>query len=364
MVQIWCSEFEVKREGVPRERAGGRSRSGSDRGTPNWERLNLVPFKRIDRSESLANIGMDKSDAVERSQGELPGKGVQQDETVPQGSFVPRKPDYSFDGIILEPDTLSHIETLRSRIRNHDVLYNDWGLASIDPRGRNVAVSFYGPPGTGKTMCAEALAWSLGKCIIEVSYAELESKFVGETGKNIKLAFVTATESDAVLFFDEADSILGKRMTNVTQAADHGVNVARAVMLKELDAFQGVVVFATNLAKNFDGAFVRRILQHIEVPLPGAGARQRLWSLMLSDKVPGRDEVDFDILARESEGLSGGEIKNAVIVGLAEAVRRTGPQRRVTMEDLMSGIAGTQRAKHEIGDYEYAGDANEEATCS
>lgn len=304
--------------------------------------------RRIDPSESISN---------------LPPAKEKRDVTAPKGEplesvgqFEPRSPLYTFDSIVLPEDVRREIRVLLSRIENHSTLYDEWGLGEIDPHGKNVAVSFYGPPGTGKTMCAEALAAALERPLIDVSYAEIESKFVGETGKNIKLAFQRAEEAGAVLFFDEADSILGKRMTNVTQAADHGVNVARAVMLKQLDAFGGVVVFATNLAKNFDGAFVRRILQHVEVPLPDADGRAALWQKMVSEKVPGRSSLEWGELVKVSEGLSGGEIRNAVVVALSEAAARKGEERRVTTEDIVRAVEGVSRAKRDVGNYQYGGE--------
>ncbi|MCY2924094.1 MAG: ATP-binding protein [Planctomycetota bacterium] len=268
-------------------------------------------------------------------------------------AFEARQPKFTFDDIVLPEVTTRQIEVLKSRIRNHHLLYDEWGLKAIDPRGLSVAVNFYGQPGTGKTMCAEALAAHLGMPLIEVNYAEIESKYVGETPKNIRAAFKKARESGAVLFFDEADSILGRRMTNVTQAADHGVNVSRAVMLKQLDESTGIVLFATNLAKNCDGAFVRRILQHIEVPPPDEKGRLRLWQKMVSSKVPGRDLLPFQELARLSDGLVGGEIRNAVIMCLSEVANRDGADRIIRLDDVTRAIESVRHAKRDIGRYDY-----------
>lgn len=262
--------------------------------------------------------------------------------------FKARKSYYTFDSIILPQTTRKNIDVMLSRIYNHTLLYQDWELAKIDPFGRNKVVNFYGPPGTGKTMCAEALADKLHKQLIEVNYAEIESKYVGETGKNISLAFQKATEQDAILFFDEADSILGRRMTDVRQAADQAVNVSRAVMLKELDKFAGIVVFATNLAKNFDGAFVRRILLHIEVPPPDTEGRLKLWQYMISLRVPGRDNLNWQELADKSGGLTGGDIKNAVIIGLSEVANRSGDNRLLQQQDVLDAIRNIRQAKTEI----------------
>jgi SpoVK/Ycf46/Vps4 family AAA+-type ATPase len=263
--------------------------------------------------------------------------------------FKARKPHYTFENIILPETTQKNIKILLSRIKHHDLLYQDWELAKIDLSGRNKIVNFYGLPGTGKTISAEALAAKLQKNLVEVNYAEIESKYVGETGKNISLAFQKAAEQDAVLFFDEADSILGRRMTDVRQAADQAVNVSRAVMLKELDKFSGIVVFATNLAKNFDGAFVRRILLHVEVAPPDMEGRVKLWQKMISSKVPGQDKLDWQILAESSEGFTGGDIKNAVIISLSEAADRPAEKQILHQQDVLDAIENIRRAKMEIG---------------
>lgn len=309
--------------------------------------------RRIDPAESIARLeGKDKASA--KGTTDPKSQVTSKEECVPLlESFQARTPLWKFEDIVLPVPCRRDIDVLLSRIRNHKLLYDDWGLRAIDPRGLAVAVNFYGLPGTGKTMCAEALAAEMGKDLIEVNYAEIESKYVGETPKNIRAAFRNAEETGAVLFFDEADSILGRRMTNITQAADHGVNVSRAVMLKQLDAFAGIVVFATNLAKNFDGAFVRRILQHIEVPLPDEQGRAGLWQKMLPSAVPGRDALDWTALAQASAGLAGGEIKNAVILALSEVANREAAKRMVHQDDLLHAVEDVRRAKKDVGRYDY-----------
>lgn len=236
--------------------------------------------------------------------------------------FVAREPMYEMENLILTEETAKELRTLKARFTHHSLVYDTWGLGKIDPAGRHIAFNLYGPPGTGKTMCVEALAGEWGKKIIDVNYAEIESKYVGETGKNITAAFEAAKKQDAILFFDEADSILGQRMTSVTQAADQAVNVARAVMLKQLDAFDGIVAFATNLAKNFDSAFVRRIPIHIEIPLPDKEGRLKILRKMVPDQVPFGDKIDLAILSEESDGMSGGDLKNAIVNGICELADR------------------------------------------
>lgn len=219
----------------------------------------------------------------------------------------------------------------------------------IDPHGRRVAINFFGPPGTGKTLSAEAVAKYLGKTIIKVNYSEIESKYVGETPKNITAAFKKARETDSLLFFDEADSILGKRLTSVTQSADHGVNISRSVMLLQLDAFEGVVIFAANLPENYDEAFVRRILAHIEFDLPDKECRIKLWGSLLPNEILKADNVDLSWLAIQSEGLSGGDILNVVKLSASQAVARSGDDCRVNQQDINEAISQVKKGQEKVG---------------
>ncbi|WP_084502939.1 ATP-binding protein [Desulfatirhabdium butyrativorans] len=274
-------------------------------------------------------------------------------------TFVPEAPIRTLDELVAPMPVKMQIDTALNRIRYHNVLYEDWNLKKIDPYGNRVAINFYGPPGTGKTFCAEAIAHHLNRTIIRVNYAEIESKYVGETPKNIKAAFKKAQEAKSVLFFDEADSILGKRLTQVTQSADHGVNVSRSVMLMELDRFDGIVIFASNLPANYDGAFVRRIMAHIEFILPDVDCLSRLWAYLLPDETPRAADVDTQWLARESEGLSGGDILNVIKLAASMAVTRNGDDRQIEQRDILQAISQVRNAQQKIGsktsDMDYTG---------
>jgi SpoVK/Ycf46/Vps4 family AAA+-type ATPase len=267
--------------------------------------------------------------------------------------FIPEEPQRSLDDLIVPSTVKNKIDTALNRIKYHDILYYQWNLKSIDPRGKRTAINLFGLPGTGKTFCAEAIAHFLNKKIIKVNYAEIESKYVGETPKNITAAFNKAQETDSVLFFDEADSILGKRLTNVTQSSDHGVNVSRSVMLLQLDKFDGVVIFATNLAKNYDGAFVRRILAHIEFELPDKECRIKLWEYLLPKEIPTTEDISLELLGNESEDLTGGDILNVVISAASRAVMREAKAQKVSLFDLAEEIKFVREAKTKIGSPHY-----------
>jgi ATP-dependent 26S proteasome regulatory subunit len=264
--------------------------------------------------------------------------------------FEVETPQRRLDDLIVPESTRRHIRALLTKIRYHRVLYEDFGLKCVDPRGERTAINLYGPPGTGKSFAAEAIAHELGRGLIRVNYAEIESKFVGETPKNIKAAFRKAEECVALLFFDEADSILGKRLTNISQSTDHAVNVSRSVMLLALDSFSGVAVFASNLASNYDTAFVRRILGHIAMPLPDAEARAALWRGHIPAQLPVElGQQDWTQLAADSDGLSGGDILNCVINASAAAIEREGPGCTIRLADFQAAMQSARQAQAEIG---------------
>lgn len=264
--------------------------------------------------------------------------------------FEVETPRRRLKDLIIPAATRLQLQSLLTKVKYHHVLYEEFGLKTIDPYGGRTAINLYGPPGTGKSFAAEAIARELGLKLIRVNYAAIESKYVGETPKNIQAAFQKAREAQAVLFFDEADSILGRRLTNITQSTDHAVNVSRSLILLELDRFSGVTVFATNLASNYDSAFVRRILGHIEMPLPDAGARAKLWRAHIPARLPVRlSQADWKRLVAETDGLTGGDILNSVVNAASMAIQREGPKCLVTLDDFLHAIEAGKRAKREVG---------------
>jgi hypothetical protein len=282
----------------------------------------------------------------------LAGHGTDPPRDTPESqtfeSFRPRKPYHSLDHLVLDPETLARIREAVNVLLSQDLLFGCWNLGAVARTGRRVALNFYGPPGTGKTLAAEAIAAMLDREILVISYAELESKYVGETPKNIRAAFRRATETGALLFFDEADSILGKRLTSVSQAADNSINVARSTTLIELDNFEGAVIFASNLVKNYDTAFLRRVLAHVEFRLPAIEQRRQIWQRHIPNELPIRDDVDFELLAQYSENAAGGDIQNAVLLAASYASLRQGGERVVTMTDFNRAITFILEGKRRI----------------
>jgi SpoVK/Ycf46/Vps4 family AAA+-type ATPase len=234
-------------------------------------------------------------------------------------------PERTLADVVLPPQTRRTLEQALAQVRNHGLIFRSWGLGERHASGRGLAFNFAGPPGTGKTICAEAIAHELGMKLLVVDYAEAESMWVGETPKNIVATFRAASEQNAVLFFDEADAIATRRSAGAILRHDREMNLTVNVLLRELEAFNGIVIFATNLAANFDPAFERRIRTHVLFEMPGVEERARIWELQVHPKkTPLAADVDFRLLA-ERDIVSGGDIKNAVIKAAAAAAAEPGP---------------------------------------
>ena len=226
--------------------------------------------------------------------------------------FSPVLPKYTFEDIILPNSTKSAIERTLAIQEKGELVFKKWGLDKTHKHSKKVGINLYGPPGTGKTMAAHAIAHSLNKKIILINYADIESKYVGDTPKNLTKAFQAAIETDSILFFDEADAILSRRVTNMSNATDTSVNQTRSVMLTLLNDYQGVILFATNYISNYDPAFMRRILAHIEFQLPDEVARKQLLMKLIPSEMP--SEINIDEIAHKYEGVSGSDIANSILL--------------------------------------------------
>ena len=285
-----------------------------------------------------------------------------------QSPYEVREPRITLDGdVVLAPETRRMFEEAIGAMRHHKTIYSDWGFGAVDPMGRNMILNFYGPPGTGKTLAAEALAGTLQCPFIHIGISEVESKFVGETAKNISAAFKAAAYTGALLFFDEADTLLGARLSSVTQGIDNEINAMRSTLLIELERFEGIVVFATNFAKNYDSAFVSRIRYHIEFKLPDLDGRRHLWRRLLVAGIPLSEnrETLIERAAEASAGLSGREIRTVMRTALPRALVSNPEQPSVAWSDFESAIVDVHRANHNIGRQSHASrssDANIQAS--
>jgi SpoVK/Ycf46/Vps4 family AAA+-type ATPase len=263
-----------------------------------------------------------------------------------RGSIESIQPRRTFRDVVLPPRTRRSLDEALTQVHSYELIFERWGLGQRHPTGTALAFNFAGPSGTGKTICAEAIAHELGKRLLLVRYSELESMWFGETPKNVAAVFRLAEQEDAVLFFDEADAIAASRSTDVSQGFQREANLVVNVLLQELERFGGVVIFATNLAANFDPAFERRIRTHVLFELPGAEERERIWQVQLHPATPLASDVDFRALA-EQFAVSGGDIRNAVLKAALVAAGEPGPDegKRISHHHFVQGMEEVMAAK-------------------
>ncbi|MBT3155538.1 ATP-binding protein [Streptomyces sp. CHD11] len=241
------------------------------------------------------------------------------------------RPAVTWDDLVLPGAPLSQLRELARRARHRDRVLGDWRLSAGGGRGRGVLGLFAGESGTGKTLSAEVVAAELGLDLYVVSLSSIVDKYVGETEKNLERVFSEADRTDAVLLFDEADAVFGKR-SEVKDAHDRYANMESAYLLQRLESFDGIALLTTNLRANIDEAFTRRLDLVVDFPFPDAGQRLALWRHSLS-RVPCEDGIDAHEVAREFE-LAGGSIRSAVVTAAYAAADRGGP---VTTADLLEG---------------------------
>lgn len=228
-------------------------------------------------------------------------------------------PKFTFSELIISQSSLSDINSLINLQKNLKFIAEDMGFKDTHDLSDSFILNLYGPPGTGKTSIAHAIANKLGKKILSVDYSEIESKYVGDTPKNLKRVFEFASNSDdCIIFFDEADAMLSKRVTNMSSSTDTSVNQTRSVLLNILNDFKGYLIFATNFVSNYDPAFMRRINRHIYIGLPDKEARHKLFERYIPKKY--HSGIEFPILSAESEEMSPADIKKSTLLAAYSAV--------------------------------------------
>ncbi|NEC91006.1 ATP-binding protein [Streptomyces sp. SID12501] len=241
------------------------------------------------------------------------------------------RPDVGWDDLVLPASPLARLHELALRARHRDRVLGDWRLSAGGGRGRGVLGLFAGESGTGKTLSAEVVAADLGLDLYVVQLSSIVDKYVGETEKNLERIFTEADRTDAVLLFDEADAVFGKR-SEVKDSHDKHANMESAYLLQRLESFDGIALLTTNLRANIDEAFTRRLDLVVDFPFPDAGQRLALWRHSLA-RVPCAPDTDPARVADAFE-LAGGSIRSAVVTAAYSAAGRGTP---VTTADLLDG---------------------------
>ncbi len=220
-------------------------------------------------------------------------------------------PCYRWDDIVLPRDRMEQLREICNTMKHRARVYEDWGFGAKLSLGKGLNVLFSGPSGTGKTMAAEILAGELGLDLYKIDLSTVVSKYIGETEKNLARIFDEAETSNAILFFDEADALFGKR-SEVRDSHDRYANLEISYLLQRMEEYEGVAILATNLRKNMDDAFVRRMHFSVDFPFPDPRSRRRIWAEIWPRQLPRSAQLDLDGVARRFE-IAGGNIRNIAV---------------------------------------------------
>nr|CBH39166.1 conserved hypothetical protein, AAA ATPase family [uncultured archaeon] len=221
------------------------------------------------------------------------------------------KPKYRWDDLILPKEKKEQLEEVKNYIKNKGVVYHDWGFDDKLSLGKGLNILFSGASGTGKTMAAEVIASELELDLYKIDLSMVVSKYIGETEKNLNRIFEEAEQSNAILFFDEADALFGKR-SEVRDSHDRYANIEISYLLQKMEENEGIVILATNLSQNIDDAFMRRMHFNVEFPFPEEEYRYKIWRSLIPKEAPISDDIEFEFLAKRFK-VAGGNIKNIVV---------------------------------------------------
>jgi hypothetical protein len=241
---------------------------------------------------------------------------------------------YRWQDLVVPERQLALLKSISAYLRHRDRVLSDWGYERTVARTQGLKVLFAGESGTGKTMGAQVLGAELGLDLFRVDLATVVSKYIGETEKNLERIFTAADGSNAILFFDEADALFGKR-SEVSDSHDRYANIEVAYLLQRMEGYPGAVILATNYKRNIDDAFIRRLDFVVDFPFPEAEDRRRIWELVIPPEAPVADEVDLDFLATQFK-LSGGAIRNC---SLAAAFQAADDDAAIGMPHLIRAVA-------------------------
>ncbi|MBL7188289.1 MAG: ATP-binding protein [Phycisphaerae bacterium] len=250
-------------------------------------------------------------------------------------------PHYTWKDITLPQNALDQLGEICAQVRHRQTVYETWGFDKKLSLGKGLCALFYGPSGTGKTMAAEVITNELHLEAYKVDLSCIVSKYIGETEKNLAKIFQEAETSNAILFFDEADALFGKR-SEVKDAHDRYANIELSYLLQRMEEFEGLVILATNLRKNIDEAFFRRMQFAVEFPFPEAKYRYRIWKGHIPADAPVAEGIDFNFLANRFN-ITGGNIKNIIVNAAFLAAEASSP---ICMQHM---IHATQREYEKIG---------------
>ena len=248
---------------------------------------------------------------------------------------------HRWEDLVLPVQQKEVLGEICSRFNNAHVVYDDWGFLSGSLRGRGLNILFAGPSGTGKTMSAEVIAGELGIDLYKIDLSTVVSKYIGETEKNLDVVFREAEGSNAILLFDEADSIFGKR-SEVKDAHDRYANLEVSYLLQKMEEYRGIAILTTNFRRNMDDAFLRRMHCSLEFPFPDGGDRYEIWQRSIPSEAPTHPDLDLRFMAKQFK-FTGGSIKNVAVGAAFYAAESSSP---IRMEHV---IKATKREFQKLG---------------
>jgi SpoVK/Ycf46/Vps4 family AAA+-type ATPase len=292
----------------------------------------LAQVDALSAGRAVADARVDSGNADPDTRGVLAGLRQRIDAELPPSARLER-PAVGWTDLVIAPAEKLLLRSVVDRMTGQARVLHDWGLAGTVHGGRGARVLLTGPPGTGKSLAAGVIAADLGLDLMVVDLGALVSKWLGETEKNLGAVFDAARRARAVLFFDEADAIFGRR-TEVSDAQSRWANMQTAYVLGRIDRFDGLVLLATNLRSAVDDAFVRRLDVVVEFGEPDREQRLRLWQRHLAPGVPLAGDVDLPALAALYE-ITGALIRNAVLAAAFSAAAR---ERAVDQADLVQAV--------------------------
>ncbi len=251
------------------------------------------------------------------------------------------QPRYEWDDIILPKDQKAQLREIANYVKYRHVVFADWNFEQKVSLGKGLNVLFAGPSGTGKTMASEIIANELGLDLYKIDLSTVISKYIGETEKNLDKIFTEAQNSNSILFFDEADAVFGKR-SEVRDSHDRYANIEVAYLLQKMEEYDGIVILATNLRKNLDEAFSRRMHFSLEFPLPEEPDRLLIWQGVFPAEAPLERDIDLNFMARQFK-MTGGNIRN---IALSAAFLAASDGHVIKMEHM---IRATKREYQKVG---------------
>lgn len=248
---------------------------------------------------------------------------------------------YDWEDLVLPDDQVERLRELVGMVQGRAQVLDEWGLVRKLAPSYGVTALFSGSPGTGKTMAAEVIAKVLELDVFKIDLSGMVSKYIGETEKNLEKVFAEAESTSAILFFDEADAIFGKR-SEVKDAHDRYANIETSYLLQRMEAYDGVTILSTNLRANLDEAFTRRMQVIVDFPFPDDEQRLRIWQTLFPKQIPCANDVDLTVMARRFK-IAGGSIRNVLISAAYFAAADGG---ELNMRHLMHG---TRRELQKLG---------------